>query len=117
MEHVSKPGAVNDAHEKAGEGRGLVQIGQGCAMTKEELDELRAMTRGELDDRRAQAAAARQQREEELRDWVPPIYFIQREIDAERGHMRGVIEALAAYEREIGKEILARTVASWPRLK
>jgi hypothetical protein len=86
-------------------------------MTKEELDDLRAMTKEELDDRRAQAAAARQQREEELRDWVLPIHFTQREINAEKEHRRGVIEALAAYEREIGKEILARTVASWPRLK
>jgi dephospho-CoA kinase len=86
-------------------------------MTKEELDELRAMTRGELDERRAQAAAARQRKEEELRDWVPPVYFTQREINAQREYMRQVIEALAAYEREIGGEIFARIVASWPRLK
>jgi hypothetical protein len=81
-------------------------------MTKEERDALRAMTREELDDLQARAAATRQQREEELRDWPPPMYFTQFEINAEKKRMRRVIEALAEYDREIGKEIVARTLGS-----
>lgn len=79
-------------------------------------DEDSPITTEELGDLRGQAAAARQQKEEELRDWVPPPYFIQREINAAREDMRREIDALTSYEREIEAEIIARIVASWPRL-
>src|SRR5579863_8129622 len=84
---------------------------------EEERNELRAMTKEELDDLRTATASAQRQKEEELRDWVAPIYFTQRQINAEREYMRREIEELAAYERTIAGEILARTVASWPLLK
>jgi hypothetical protein len=84
-------------------------------MTKEELDELLGtMTKEELKEHLAAVAADRRQREEALRDWVPPPYFTQHEIEAEREHMRRGVEAYAAHEREVDLKIFALGL---PRLK
>jgi hypothetical protein len=80
-------------------------------MTKDEL------TKDELKERRAAVSERRQQLEEELRNFRPPVYFTQREINVEKELMRRSLEACAAYERKIQREILARIVRSWPRLK
>ena len=64
-------------------------------MTKEELDELRLIVR-----------TRRRQEEEELRDWVPPVYFTQREINAEREHRRRLIKAYEAHEEKLVAKIL-----------
>ena len=47
------------------------------------------------------------EKEEELRDWVPPAYFTQREINAEREHRRRLIEACEAHEEKLVAQILA----------
>jgi hypothetical protein len=70
-------------------------------MTMPIKDEDPPITTKELRDLRAQVAAALKQKQEALRDWVPPPYFIQSEINAERDYMRREIAAIAAYEREM----------------
>jgi hypothetical protein len=55
--------------------------------------------------RKAKKAAA--PKEEELRDWVPPAYFTQREINAERELRRRLIEACEAHEEKLVAQVLA----------
>jgi hypothetical protein len=83
-------------------------------MTNEELDELLdTMTKDELEEHLALVAAARRGREEALRDWSPPPYFTQREIDAESERIRREVDALGAHERKVDLMIFALSV---PRL-
>jgi hypothetical protein len=77
-------------------------------MTKEELDELLGtMTKEELKENLARVSQRRQQLEEELRDFKPPSYFTQRDINAEREQRRKEIEAHAAFERQIDLKIFS----------
>jgi hypothetical protein len=61
---------------------------------REELKKELAIVRAEL-----------KQKREELRDFVPPPYLIQREIDAEKEHMRRMIEAYEAHEKKLATQI------------
>lgn len=83
-------------------------------MTNEELDELLGtMTKDELKEHLVVVAAARRGREEALSDWVPPPYYTQREINAEKERIRRDVDALAAHERKVDLKIFA---LSLPRL-
>ena len=69
---------------------------------REELKKELAIVRAEL-----------KQKREELRDFVPPPYLIQREINDEKEHMRRVIEAYEAHEKKLATQIF---VLGLPRL-
>jgi hypothetical protein len=69
---------------------------------REELKKELAIVRAEL-----------KQKGEELRDFVPPPYLIQREIDAEKEHTRRMIEAYEAHEKKLATQIF---VLGLPRL-
>ena len=69
---------------------------------REELKKELAIVRAEL-----------KQKREELRDFVPPPYLIQREINAEKEHMRRMIEAYEAHKKKLAAQIF---VLGLPRL-